>query len=467
MDLTLLQQLNMLRDSQTSKAYESVDVLKDIAELAQSIGSQTTVLAKFSKMGKEGYRAVIIQKVSDLINFIETALGQEDFRCCLQNSQKMMGKGSMVESMLSQSDIGSFQQGVKAIQLELESKLLGSETSNNLFKAINMVKQDITKMMKSGNKQLEESILSNVSMLEENLTRQNDLIREELNNLSGRFEEYNDKFVQQIEEKLLNQSATIEKSMSQQFEKLEQKITTGGAGAIQQTSTQSPQSLLTQSSFTEKESGPLSLEHIDLNKYQFSDCTFIKKRINIQHPYKPVQEDNSHKDMIEVLFEGEVHKGIPHGLGYVTYDKDEKFLNFSGVATFNKGIIDGGSAIFLCGDGQKFVFSSMKKGRPFGCGKKYLFNAFETNFLTINKKINVGGWAQYLGNFHDAQFHGQGALMVCDPQGTLFHGKFEKDLMHSGKLSVLPASGKGVREIFHAQFNTCQRPITTDPWTQD
>lgn len=91
-------------------------------------------------MGKEGYRAVIIQKVSDLINFIETALGQEDFRCCLQNSQKMMGKGSMVESMLSQSDIGSFQQGVKAIQLELESKLLGSETSNNLFKAINMVK---------------------------------------------------------------------------------------------------------------------------------------------------------------------------------------------------------------------------------------------------------------------------------------------------------------------------------------
>lgn len=59
-------------------------------------------------------------------------------------------------------------------------------------------------MMKSGNKQLEESILSNVSMLEENLTRQNDLIREELNNLSGRFEEYNDKFVQQIEEKLLN-----------------------------------------------------------------------------------------------------------------------------------------------------------------------------------------------------------------------------------------------------------------------
>lgn len=66
--------------------------------------------------------------------------------------------------------------------------------------------------------------------------------------------------------------------------------------------------------------------------------------------------------------------------------------------------------------------------------------------------------------------------MVCDPQGTLFHGKFEKDLMHSGKLSVLPASGKGVREISHAQFNleedyengldyTCQRPITTDPWT--
>ncbi|TNV79508.1 hypothetical protein FGO68_gene8520 [Halteria grandinella] len=387
----------------------------------------------------------------------------------------------MADLMLSQTSIATFQQGVKAIQQELEAKILGNETSNNLFKAINKVKEDLARMSTSGNKQLEESILSNVSMIEENLTRQNDLIRDELSSLSGKFEEHNEKFLEQIEQKFLKQSTNFE-AMSQKFEKLEQQITTGGAGAFQHSPTQNPQSILTQSSYLEDtvdsvESGPLTLDHIDWKKYQFGDCFFMKKKIKIQHPYMPVQNDNSHRDTIEVAFEGEVYKQAPHGLGYVTYDNSgEGFLNFQGVATFNKGVMDGGPAIFQCEDGQRLVFSSMQKGRPSGCGKKYLATPFDAHVTTVNKKINVGGWAYYIGNFKDAQFNGQGALMLCDPQGTLFNGKFEKDLMHSGKQSVLPASGKGAREIYHAQFNleedlknrkhySKQAPVTSDQWT--
>ena len=98
--------------------------------------------------------------------------------------------------MLQQTDISTFQQGVKAIQQELTSKILGNETSNNLFKAINKVKEDLARLNTSGNKQVEESILSNMQMLEENLNRQNDLIRDELGNLAERFEQYNGKFIE-------------------------------------------------------------------------------------------------------------------------------------------------------------------------------------------------------------------------------------------------------------------------------
>jgi hypothetical protein len=138
------------------------------------------------------------------------AMGEDDFKMACDaasafKKQITLQGSSIGISMLTQSDLSTFQQSVRSIQQELTSKILGSETHNNVFKAINQIKDDIIKSQAASDKKLQNSILDNVTMLEENLTRQNDEIKEELSNLTARFDNLNN-FFEQIEDKLQKQS---------------------------------------------------------------------------------------------------------------------------------------------------------------------------------------------------------------------------------------------------------------------
>jgi hypothetical protein len=68
--------------------------------------------------------------------------------------------------------------------------------------------------------------------------------------------------------------------------------------------------------------------------YKFGSHTFNQKRIEIMHPYCTYEDG---KQFIKVTYNGELQGGEPHGIGQISYDSDDGFMNFKGFATFNKG----------------------------------------------------------------------------------------------------------------------------------
>ena len=80
--------------------------------------------------------------------------------------------------------------------------------------------------------------------------------------------------------------------------------------------------------------------------------------------------------MIEVEVEGELKNGVPHGQCFMFFSykgelesnnkaaSDGQYLTFRGTGVFVDGVLSGGPALFIEGDGWTEAFSWMKDGRP-------------------------------------------------------------------------------------------------------
>jgi hypothetical protein len=111
---------------------------------------------------------------------------------------------------------------------------------------------------------------------------------------------------------------------------------------------------------------------------------FTKIKHSIRHPYALKMTGRDLSKLIEVEVEGELKNGVPHGQCFMffTYKgelesnykapssvpsspfSDGQFLTFRGTGVFVDGVLSGGPALFIQGDGWTRSFSWMKDGRP-------------------------------------------------------------------------------------------------------
>ena len=115
---------------------------------------------------------------------------------------------------------------------------------------------------------------------------------------------------------------------------------------------------------------------------------FRKIKHKIIHPYAWKDASYDLSKLIEVEVEGELKNGVPHGqcLIFFTYNgelesyykapssvpsspyRDGQYFTFRGTGMFLEGVLSGGPALFIKGDGLAWSFSWMKDGRPsHGC----------------------------------------------------------------------------------------------------
>jgi hypothetical protein len=116
---------------------------------------------------------------------------------------------------------------------------------------------------------------------------------------------------------------------------------------------------------------------------------FTKINHMMLHPYAMKHHGDVSK-MIEVEIEGEIKNGVPHGQCFLwfiykgeledDYEPpsprdppsspylDGQGLTFRGTGMFWEGVLSGGPALFIDGNGWAYSFSWMKDGRPsHGC----------------------------------------------------------------------------------------------------
>jgi hypothetical protein len=112
---------------------------------------------------------------------------------------------------------------------------------------------------------------------------------------------------------------------------------------------------------------------------------FTKIKHMMLHPYADKHVGDISK-MIEVKVEGEIKNGVPHGLCFLWFIYkgelkpgykpprnsaspcfpylDGQYLTFRGTGMFLEGVLSGGPALFIAGNGWTRSFSWMKGGRP-------------------------------------------------------------------------------------------------------
>ena len=192
----------------------------------------------------------------------------------------------------------------------------------------------------------------------------------------------------------------------------------------------------------------------------------VKREAEVVHPYF-TSEDMSHKDQKvqiecegEFIFDSATKKYVPHGICQVSYVHKEEDaseeenlrhqLSFKGVAHMVKGEMHEGPAMFVRGDGFRYSFSNMLHGRPHGYGKFYNDDFAFEHVNTLNATQDVSGYAGYVGQFEDGLWQGNmGRFYFSD--GRIFTGKWEKDLMKSGTLSILKEDDN--REIYQVEYD--------------
>jgi hypothetical protein len=108
---------------------------------------------------------------------------------------------------------------------------------------------------------------------------------------------------------------------------------------------------------------------------------FRKIKHKIRHPYVRNETGFDISKMIEVEVEGELKNGVPHGQSFMffTYKgelesnykapssvpfSDGHHYTFRGTGVFEDGVLSGGPALFIQGNGWTNSFSWMKDGRP-------------------------------------------------------------------------------------------------------
>ena len=111
---------------------------------------------------------------------------------------------------------------------------------------------------------------------------------------------------------------------------------------------------------------------------------FRKIKHKIKHPYAWNKTLHDLSKLIEVEVEGELKNGVPHGQSFMffTYKgelesnymapssvpsspfSDGQYLTFRGTGVFEDGVLSGGPALFIKGNGWTNSFSWMKDGRP-------------------------------------------------------------------------------------------------------
>jgi len=102
------------------------------------------------------------------------------------------------------------------------------------------------------------------------------------------------------------------------------------------------------------------------------------------HPYRTFREDGHIVNKYEMSLTTETKNGVPHGLCFVEFDKDEddtgKFTSFFGYCVMHEGEMHGGPAIFVREGGMIQRFNMMIHGRSAGDGIIYAeddFNYYE------------------------------------------------------------------------------------------
>ena len=118
---------------------------------------------------------------------------------------------------------------------------------------------------------------------------------------------------------------------------------------------------------------------------------------------------------------------------------------------FIEGDLHGGPALFVRGDGSRFLYSYMYHGRPSGEGIWFRPDGFKAHVSSIKLKQDVSGEASYVGDFDDGKFHGQGKFFFT--KGSTFLGEWYKDLMKEGLMIRLnyDSTVSMFREVYDAE----------------
>jgi hypothetical protein len=88
----------------------------------------------------------------------------------------------------------------------------------------------------------------------------------------------------------------------------------------------------------------------------------------------------------------------PHGFASLSYkDPEYDWKSFSGVGVFKEGVLHGGPAVFINGDGWVRSFSQMVDGRASGWGTLHYREGCEMNTNTKKTETDVSGMLGYAG----------------------------------------------------------------------
>ena len=103
---------------------------------------------------------------------------------------------------------------------------------------------------------------------------------------------------------------------------------------------------------------------------------------------------------IQFLYKGELHKSYT-APPKVSAEKlseflDGQWLTFKGMGVFVEGVLSGGPAFFINGDGRSYSFSWMKDGRPAnGCLERaYWPEGWQIPVTSANTKSDASGCIQ-------------------------------------------------------------------------
>ena len=130
---------------------------------------------------------------------------------------------------------------------------------------------------------------------------------------------------------------------------------------------------------------PEAFKITNWDEVQLRTMKFRKLKHMMLHPYAKKYHGDISK-MIEVEIEGEYKNGVPHGQCFLWFiykgELEETYyppstpaspssayldwqdLTFRGTGMFFEGVLSGGPALFIKGDGWAWSFSWMKDGRP-------------------------------------------------------------------------------------------------------
>lgn len=95
-------------------------------------------------------------------------------------------------------------------------------------------------------------------------------------------------------------------------------------------------------------------------------------------------------------------------------------MSFKGFGFMHKGVLHGGPAIFLYGDGDVISYSKMLNGRGFGIRRFYCPQDTKQR-VTSNESTDISGFATSVTEIIDSLPHGRGMCLLED--GRIFLGE--------------------------------------------